>query len=171
MAILQLMLLLEVRCQTPTLIERVLEEPLAHGLSMVSSGRLSFSWKTVGVPELICGDDLEGQITRTKEFASAPWNVGAVVEDLILRGYHRFSEDFIGLHLERFTSSKQFMQVVYDAFIGMYWCSLSIRVDYWLYFQHIKTPLNCAEFFIATLAGQTSWCDVGWWCFERLGCC
>ena len=69
------------------------------------------------VPRLVCGDDIAGHLTRTHEFISKPWNVGGT--EITPRAQHRFLEDFVGKHLCHFTSSKQFMQAVYDAFTGM----------------------------------------------------
>ena len=45
------------------------------------------------------------------------WKCG--IHNIGERIHHCFVEDFIGQHLDKFTSSKQFMQVVLDAFIGM----------------------------------------------------
>lgn len=68
------------------------------------------------VSGLVCGDDIAGHLTRTHEFISKPWNVGGTV--ITPRAQHRFLEDFVGKHLCHFTSSKQLMQTVYDAFIA-----------------------------------------------------
>ena len=117
MAILQLMLLLEVRCQTLTLTERATRAWPVYDLKRKIVVFLKDSWHSrTGMRRRSRRSNYSYQGVRI----STPWNVGAVVEDLILRGYHRFSEIFIGLHLERFTSSKQFVQAVYDAFIGMH---------------------------------------------------
>ncbi|KAJ3505210.1 hypothetical protein NLJ89_g7536 [Agrocybe chaxingu] len=68
------------------------------------------------VPKLICGDDLPGQVTETWTLAAEEWNLGAQAEDLVPRVHIRFTEDFIGVDICNFTSSKQFLQVVFDAF-------------------------------------------------------
>jgi Fungal protein kinase len=53
-----------------------------------------------------------------------PWKCGT--HKIGKRIHHRFVEGFIGQHLDKFTSSKQFMNVVLDAFIGMSTVSLRI---------------------------------------------
>lgn len=68
------------------------------------------------VPKLICGDDIDGHLTLTQKFISKPWNAGGT--GITSRAQHRFLEDFVGKHLCHFTSSKQLMQAVYDAFIA-----------------------------------------------------
>jgi len=70
------------------------------------------------IPNLICRDDIEGHLTYTHEFSCKPWNAGG--REITPRAQHRFLEDIIGKHLCHFTSSKQFMQAVYDAFVGAY---------------------------------------------------
>ncbi|KAF8967491.1 hypothetical protein BDZ97DRAFT_1803556 [Flammula alnicola] len=72
------------------------------------------------VPTILYGDDLEGpeQITLTQQYAMEQWNLGANPDDLCLRRHARFAMDFIGRHLQTFTSSKQFLKAVFDAFIA-----------------------------------------------------
>ncbi|KDR84297.1 hypothetical protein GALMADRAFT_262601 [Galerina marginata CBS 339.88] len=70
------------------------------------------------VPKFVCGDDIPGQVTVTHLYASATWNLGAMPEELFVRSHNRFCEDFVGHSLDTFTSSKQFFQVVFDAFIA-----------------------------------------------------
>ncbi|KAJ3517603.1 hypothetical protein NLJ89_g406 [Agrocybe chaxingu] len=69
------------------------------------------------VPKFVCGDDLN-QETITHTFTWEPWNVGAKPNTLDVRMHTRFCEDFIGVHLHRFKSSKQFITVVLDALIA-----------------------------------------------------
>ncbi|KAJ3485658.1 hypothetical protein NLJ89_g11884 [Agrocybe chaxingu] len=59
------------------------------------------------VPKLICGDDLPGQVTETWTLAAEEWNLGARAEDFAPRVHIRFTEDFIGVDICDFTSSKQ----------------------------------------------------------------
>jgi hypothetical protein len=87
------------------------------------------------VPKFECGDDIPGHITRCHIYAfdassQAPdspgeptlstkqnsWVCGNhyVTEPI----HHRFTEDFIGIHLDKFTSTKQMMTAVHDAFLG-----------------------------------------------------
>jgi hypothetical protein len=97
------------------------------------------------IPKFVCGDDIPGHTTLSHRFGvediveeqegkegdahprvkSAPrilekrrksWKCG--IHNIGERVHHRFVEDFIGHHLDKFTSSKQFMTVVLDAFIG-----------------------------------------------------
>lgn len=49
------------------------------------------------VPKLVCGDDIDGHLTRTHEFVSKPWNAGGM--EITPRAQHRFLEYFIGKHL------------------------------------------------------------------------
>ncbi|CAA7259406.1 unnamed protein product [Cyclocybe aegerita] len=79
-------------------------------LSKLNAAKVQF------VPKLICGDDLPGQATETHALAAEEWNLGAQPEDLVPRVHIRFTEDFIGVDMCNFTSSKQFLQVVFDAF-------------------------------------------------------
>jgi Fungal protein kinase len=53
---------------------------------------------------------------RIVEKRRKPWKCGT--HKTGERIHHRFVEDFIGQHLDKFTSSKQFMNVVLDAFLG-----------------------------------------------------
>jgi len=83
------------------------------------------------VPRFVCGGDIVGHTTLSHKFSvedieqNTPipverrksWKCG--VHKLAERIHHRFVEDFIGHHLDKFTSSKQFMKVVLDGFIGM----------------------------------------------------
>ncbi|CAA7259376.1 unnamed protein product [Cyclocybe aegerita] len=69
------------------------------------------------IPKFVCGDDLN-QETITHTFTSEPWNLGAKPNTLDVRMHTRFCEDFIGIHLHRFKSSKQFITVVLDALIA-----------------------------------------------------
>ena len=95
--------------------------PLVPGMEKETDILRTLNQKEVrNVPKLICGDDLQGQSTLTKDFVSEPWNLGALEEDLSKRSHMRFGEDFIGQHLRTFESSKQFLQAVFDAFIGMW---------------------------------------------------
>lgn len=83
------------------------------------------------VPKLICGGDVDGSahITRSYEFAAnttddtagvrrMPWKCG--MHNIVQRIHHKFVEDFVGIHLESFTSTKGLMKAVHDAFIGFY---------------------------------------------------
>ncbi|KDR84298.1 hypothetical protein GALMADRAFT_87215 [Galerina marginata CBS 339.88] len=70
------------------------------------------------VPKFVCGDDIPGQVTVTHLYASATWNLGPKREEFIVRAHNRFCEDFVGHSLDTFTSSKQFFQVIFDAFIA-----------------------------------------------------
>ncbi|PPQ89807.1 hypothetical protein CVT25_007412 [Psilocybe cyanescens] len=76
--------------------------------------------KVRNVPQIICGDDLPGQYqtTTTQDFADEKWNAGARKAQFVKRAHTRFSEDFIGLPLYKFKSSKQFLRAVYDAFLA-----------------------------------------------------
>ncbi|KAF4619828.1 hypothetical protein D9613_004764 [Agrocybe pediades] len=74
---------------------------------------------TEGVPVLLCGDDLEGrwQSTHTADYSHEKWNLGRE------RGGHRrihtrFATDKVGTPMEDFKSSKDFLKVVYDAFLA-----------------------------------------------------
>ncbi|KAF9456476.1 hypothetical protein BDZ94DRAFT_1241514 [Collybia nuda] len=81
------------------------------------------------VPQLICGEDIDGHChsTRSHSFAAnymdeniGPkrmlWECG--IHNTMQRVYYRLVSRDIGLHLIRFKSSKDLMQVVYDAFIA-----------------------------------------------------
>ncbi|KAF8871381.1 hypothetical protein CPB84DRAFT_1800893 [Gymnopilus junonius] len=72
------------------------------------------------VPKFLCGDDLEGnfQSTITKHYAQPLWNIGAKGDYFIKRAHNRFAEDFIGVQLKNYKSSKQFIQAVHDALIA-----------------------------------------------------
>ncbi|RDB15192.1 hypothetical protein Hypma_004781 [Hypsizygus marmoreus] len=47
-----------------------------------------------------------------------PWKIGK--NRLVTRVHHRFTEDFIGLPLKKFTSTKELMTAIFDAFIAHY---------------------------------------------------
>lgn len=85
------------------------------------------------VPRLLCGGDIPGHVTRSHIFAIEgarqettdglvplkkryPWICGIIL--ITERIHHRFTEDFIGVHLDKFKSSKEMMSAVYDAFLG-----------------------------------------------------
>ncbi|KAF9465123.1 hypothetical protein BDZ94DRAFT_1189655 [Collybia nuda] len=81
------------------------------------------------VPQLICGGDIEGfyHTTRSHSFAAnftnesaglkrMPWKCG--MHNIMQRIHHHFVGKDIGLHLTEFKTSKDMMQVVYDAFIA-----------------------------------------------------
>jgi hypothetical protein len=94
------------------------------------------------VPQFICGGDIDGHVTRTDLYAYAfnaskstnpetpksdvdvSWVVAICFKYVLHRYHHRFVEDFIGYHLEEFTSSKHMMQAVFDAYIGVFFNSL-----------------------------------------------
>lgn len=78
------------------------------------------------VPKLICGGDIEGHTTLSHKFAGndfegsparMPWKCGS--HKITHRIHHRFVEDFVGVHLDQFISTHQFMRAVYDAYLGL----------------------------------------------------
>jgi hypothetical protein len=78
--------------------------------------------KVRNVPNLVCGGDIEGHRTLTNDYVSDnaynSWKCGC--NSLIVeRIHHRFVGDFVGRHLSEFTSTKQMMLAVRDAYIGM----------------------------------------------------
>lgn len=70
------------------------------------------------VPELICGDDIEEHLTVTKTYAKEAWNIGGKPNDIVQRVHTRFTQKQVGYHLDEFKSSKEFLQAVFDAFLG-----------------------------------------------------
>lgn len=71
----------------------------------------------INVPTLLWGDDL-GQKTKTKSYTDEKWNLGAESSHLSERAHVRFAEDFVGLPLSKFKSSKELVQAIYDAMLG-----------------------------------------------------
>ncbi|KAJ8701075.1 hypothetical protein PTI98_004038 [Pleurotus ostreatus] len=68
------------------------------------------------VPTLLCGGDLPGQVTQTDAFAA---KIGRTEGKPIDRRFHvRFVVKEVGRPIERFSSSKEMFQAVYDAFQG-----------------------------------------------------
>ncbi|KAF8871385.1 hypothetical protein CPB84DRAFT_792004 [Gymnopilus junonius] len=93
--------------------------PLAPGMEKETDILQTLNKNEVrNVPKLVCGDDLDGHFTITKDYASKSWNVGGREENLSRRAHIRFGEDFVGIRLHRFSSSKEFLQAVFDAFIA-----------------------------------------------------
>jgi len=73
------------------------------------------------VPKYICGDDV-GQTTRTQEFVGKGWKAGTTSESaLITRSHHRLLTDLVGRRILKFESSRQLMQAIYDAYLGMFY--------------------------------------------------
>jgi hypothetical protein len=84
------------------------------------------------VPALDCGGDIENHVTcshifgaeytpeikeaENKTLGRHQWRCGK--QRIIERLHHRFTTKFVGVHLRNFTSSKQMMQAILDAFIG-----------------------------------------------------
>ncbi|KAJ8701089.1 hypothetical protein PTI98_004052 [Pleurotus ostreatus] len=66
------------------------------------------------VPTLVCGGDLPGQTTRTQDYVSEIERRGDKPIDC--RVHVRFVVSEVGFPIERFSSSKQLVQVVYHAF-------------------------------------------------------
>jgi hypothetical protein len=81
------------------------------------------------VPKIICGGDIEGHTTLSYKFAGndskpspgsparMPWKCG--LHKITQRIHHRFVEDFVGVHLDEFTSTHQLMRAIYDAYLGL----------------------------------------------------
>jgi hypothetical protein len=81
------------------------------------------------VPNIICGGDIAGHTTLSYKFAGngltpspgSParmlWKCGS--HKITQRIHHRFVEDFVGVHLNQFTSTRQLMRAVYDAYLGL----------------------------------------------------
>ncbi|KAF9554510.1 hypothetical protein CPC08DRAFT_672124 [Agrocybe pediades] len=74
---------------------------------------------TAGVPVYKCGDDLEGrwQTTATTGYKDESWNIGGKPGNSAKK-HIRFVTDKVGLPIEDFESSKQFLDVVYQAFLA-----------------------------------------------------
>jgi hypothetical protein len=75
------------------------------------------------VPNLVCGGDIKGHRTLTNDYTSgdarSSWKCGTDFSKIVERINHRFVGDFVGSHLSQFTSTKQMMLAVRNAYIGM----------------------------------------------------
>ncbi|KAF9553280.1 hypothetical protein CPC08DRAFT_645858 [Agrocybe pediades] len=73
------------------------------------------------VPKLIAGGDVDIDvlITSSQQYFRAKWNVSGRVSSRA-RVLNRMVVDFVGKPLECFSSTKQFLGAVYDAFIAHY---------------------------------------------------
>lgn len=99
-----------------------------------------------------CGDDLDGQFSITKKYANEPWNVGGRAEDIVQRVHTRFVQKQVGYHLERFKTSRDLLQAVYDAILGK---CFSLRSDLTSilmasFMQPILMHMRSVGFFTAT---------------------
>lgn len=97
------------------------------------------------VPHYVCGDDIPGHETRTDKFAETYWKL-AKGAALIPRVHNRFVEDCVGIPLERFSSTKQFMTVMYHAYLGEPLVILYVGQDHPDAFSQLtKTPTSSVE--------------------------
>lgn len=69
------------------------------------------------VPTFVCGGDIPGQVTQTDAYATHIARRGG--KDIDRRTHVRFVVLEVGRPIERFSSSKEMFQAVYDAFQGM----------------------------------------------------
>lgn len=71
------------------------------------------------VPKLVSGGDVDGDsyITRSHLYFRSEWNFTGYVF-VHARALHRFTVDFVGIPLEHFSSTKQLLEAVRDAYIG-----------------------------------------------------
>jgi Fungal protein kinase len=101
--------------------EDILEEGGGEDVPYASGGLLDLRAIRSITPDMI---PQAGQNSRTRgtgqgqivEKPRKPWKCGS--HKTGERIHHRFVEASIGQHLDKFTSSKQFMKIVLDAFIG-----------------------------------------------------
>jgi fructosamine-3-kinase len=74
------------------------------------------------VPNLVCSGDIKGHQMLTNNYASddaqSSWKCGCDSSKIVERIHHRFVGNFVGCHLSEFTSTKEMMQVIRDAYIG-----------------------------------------------------
>jgi len=89
--------------------------------------------KVRNVPKYICGDDV-GQTTRTQEFVGKVWKAGPTSESAVItRSHHRLLTDLVGRRILKFDSSRQLMQAIYDAYLGMFYFipGRDVVIDQW----------------------------------------
>lgn len=70
------------------------------------------------VPNLVCGGDIEGHETLTNRYASGPLSCESDFGNSVERIHHRFVSDFVGKHISGFTSTKEMVQAIRDAYIA-----------------------------------------------------
>ncbi|KAJ3506913.1 hypothetical protein NLJ89_g6598 [Agrocybe chaxingu] len=71
------------------------------------------------VPKFQCGDDIPGEYhtTVTQNDIDASWRAGPLA-DLCKRTHHRFTEDFVGNHLDFFRTPKELLSAISDAVVA-----------------------------------------------------
>ncbi|KAG2012063.1 other/FunK1 protein kinase [Coprinopsis cinerea AmutBmut pab1-1] len=70
------------------------------------------------IPDLICGDDIEGNVTRTQDFLDAPWVGARKRKPIDPRVNHRLLENLVPRFLEDCKNIRGVFQVIYDALVA-----------------------------------------------------